>query len=148
MDSLGFPGVIFLSAAQINAQDQTMLSWDQIRTMKKKGWEFGSHTLNHVNLDHCSLNQAEEELTLSKKYIDTELNEDISIFAYPYGKGYKNTVLRELIRKCGYHAACAIRRDLESVPVNDLYQVKRVLVRGDDSFYDFKLSLKKGRSRC
>ncbi len=148
MEKLGFSGVVFLDVSKIGKDEYNMLSWEQIQILRKKGWEIGSHTMHHSNLDKLSNEECEIEIIESKRRIEQVLKEEISVFAYPYGKGVDNPNLHRILKSAGYRLACAIRRDKQSIPIETPFSVKRVLVRGDDNMMDFRLSLRKGRSRC
>lgn len=148
MERLGFLGVVFLDVSKVEEGGDKILSWEQIQILRKKGWEIGSHTMHHSNLDTLSREECEIEILESKRRIEEMLKEEVSIFAYPYGKGADNTSIHNILKSAGYRLACAIRRDKQTIPIENPFSIKRVLVRGDDNMIDFRLSLRKGRSRC
>ena len=80
-----------------------MLSWDQVRDLKKQGFDIGSHTVNHVLLNHATPELVEKELGESRDQITTQLWEPPQSFAYPNGNW--NPVLAESVRKAGYSYA-------------------------------------------
>jgi len=65
---------------------QYFLSWDQVREMAAGGIRFGAHTRTHANLSELDRSTAEFEVVQSKKDIEQQLSEEITGFAYPYGK--------------------------------------------------------------
>lgn len=72
------------------------LTWDDIRYMRKKGFEIGSHTVNHVNLGEVSIETARREIRVCKEKIEAELGERIDKFAYPYGR--RDAMREEIIQ--------------------------------------------------
>lgn len=62
------------------------LSWGEIKEMADSGtFEFGSHTVNHLDLRRLSPDRLKEELQLSKQDLEKHLNKPIVWLAYPYG---------------------------------------------------------------
>jgi len=84
---VGFIGVDSSSPRYLNTcgRDAPILTWDQVRDMKGKNIEFGSHTVNHVRLSECDLQIVKEELLGSKSVLEKELNIEDIPFAYPFG---------------------------------------------------------------
>ena len=97
--------------AALAADDRTerhgkMLSWDHVRNMKRRGIDFGGHTVTHPFLSQMSRDEVAWEVTECKRRIEEELQEPVRFFAYPSGReedfGRWNT---EAIRDAGYDAA-------------------------------------------
>lgn len=61
------------------------LTWDQVRTMAAAGIEMGAHTRSHPILTRISLEQARLEVEGSKKRVEAEINQPVTLFAYPNG---------------------------------------------------------------
>lgn len=83
-----------------------MLTWDQVRFMKKRGMDFGGHTVTHPFLSRMPAEQVSWEISACKRRIEEELQLPVSFFAYPNGReedfGAWN---KDLIRRTGYRAA-------------------------------------------
>ena len=69
MNGYGFTGVVFLSVGDIEKQKDAMLSWDDVRFLLDHGWEIGSHTMHHVNLEDTPDGLSRDELCRSKALI-------------------------------------------------------------------------------
>lgn len=83
-----------------------MLSWDQVREMRRNGIEFGGHTMNHPILTRVPLEKAKEEIVGSKARVEQELGEKILGFAYPNGlTGDFNAEIERTVAEAGYGAA-------------------------------------------
>lgn len=65
--------------------------------------EIGGHGLNHLSLTSISKSLAEYEIVEDKNKLEKLINNNVSIFAYPYGD-YNDSVV-DLLKKVGYKAA-------------------------------------------
>ena len=83
------------------------MNWDQVRTLAASGFEVGSHTVSHADLGALRGTQAYQEIADSKARIEDELKQEVSLFAYPYGRpGNICDANRGLARQAGY--ACCV----------------------------------------
>jgi peptidoglycan/xylan/chitin deacetylase (PgdA/CDA1 family) len=105
---------------------QQLLSWREIKEMQQQGFEFGSHTMTHLDLTTVSLACAEDELRRSRMAIEERLGEEASVFAYPYGS--YNSAIKSIVQK-HFIAACSTK--LGKVELgSDPFLLKRV-----DTYY-------------
>jgi len=105
------------------SSNNRMLSWSQVREMKDSGMTFGSHSRTHVNLNHLTKSRLMEELLLSKREIERNLEEEINFFAYPGGSfsdGVKDAVV-----ECGYRCACSTESGVNDMETN-VFGLKRI----------------------
>ncbi len=89
---------------------QPLLSWTDIKEMCQSGIQFGAHTHNHPSLTKIPLKDAENEILLSKKIIEDQLQEEVKYFAYPYGDfntNIVNIVSRSFAGACSTELAIA-----------------------------------------
>jgi peptidoglycan/xylan/chitin deacetylase (PgdA/CDA1 family) len=99
-----------------------LLNWEQVREMAGYGFEFGAHTRSHPRLDQLGLDQAEQEILLSKARIEDELGTCVTSFAYPYG--FYNEVVKKSVEQ---HFAAACSTDLALVTRNsDPFALERI----------------------
>ena len=83
-----------------------MLTWDMIREMHRSGISFGAHSVTHPVFSQLTQDEARHELSQSKRCIEERLGEDVTVFAYPYGKdGYYNNASIDAVRECGFRWA-------------------------------------------
>lgn len=107
-------------------EGRSMLSWREIKEMKRWGIEFGAHTLTHPDLTRLPRDRMEMEICESKKIIENTLRTPIFCFAYPYGR--YNDRVRELVQQ---HFVCATSDRLGFIsPNSNLYTLERV-----DAYY-------------
>lgn len=118
--------------------DCLMLSWSDVREIHKSGFEVGSHSHSHDLLAQMPQSLARENVAISKRLLDAELNAPITSFAYPYGhksaySGWTKNVLREL----GFKAGCTQMGGAVSSS-DDLLELPRIGIRGSDSLEVFR----------
>jgi peptidoglycan/xylan/chitin deacetylase (PgdA/CDA1 family) len=61
------------------------LSWDEARSLERRGMSFGPHTLTHPVLSTTSDEQSEREITGSWQRLSAEVSRPVPIFCYPAG---------------------------------------------------------------
>jgi len=81
LQQYGFVATFFIIGETVDTRSN--LSSENLRELIDYGWEIGSHSMHHTDL-----NQGigwEEEIVGSKSYIENKLGVEIRSFAYPYG---------------------------------------------------------------
>ncbi len=63
-----------------------LLTWAEVREMRRGGIEFGSHTVSHAFLDELPFAEARREIEESLDRLAAELGEPPQLFAYPRGR--------------------------------------------------------------
>jgi peptidoglycan/xylan/chitin deacetylase (PgdA/CDA1 family) len=85
------------------------MTWDEVRSLRTRGHDVGSHTETHADLGVISKDDARREIAGGSSRLDSELGEHSGLFAYPFG-GRKNmseenqSVLKELGLRCSLSA--------------------------------------------
>jgi len=119
---------------------RVMLSWGEIQIMSKKRVSFGSHTVTHPNLNKMQIQNAMNEIEESKKTIEKELNQAVSIFAIPNGKTEDfNEVLREYCKKIGFEGVVTTNFGYVTSK-SDPYNLPRVSFPAPISQFSFELA--------
>jgi peptidoglycan/xylan/chitin deacetylase (PgdA/CDA1 family) len=103
-----------------------MLSWEEIREMRKDGFIFGAHTLTHPDLTRLPFDRMETEIVRSKIIIEERLGSAVTSFAYPYGR--YNPHSYAIAQQC-FTCACSDELGLMTVE-SDPYALERV-----DAYY-------------
>lgn len=126
-----------------------MLTWAQIKEMQDSGtFEFGSHTMRHRCLTEIPLEDARWELTESKRRLEDKLGKEVLGFAYPYGAGAYDAAVRREALAAGYRFDFGIKQGITLLPwKRDDEAVRRLLIRGEESLYDFELNMTRGKGR-
>jgi len=154
LESHGFKAVVFLVTKYIggvNSWDQEkgepeepLLSLEEIKDLAVSGVEFGSHSHIHQDLTQLPLSAVETDVKASRSVLGGALDNEIIAFSYPYGK--ENEKVRWAVGEAGFEAACVIHHG-DNDEVVDPFQLKRIIVKRNDNLLDFKIKLKKGKSR-
>ncbi|MDG3135183.1 polysaccharide deacetylase family protein [Streptococcus suis] len=88
------------------------LTLDQIKEMQTAGLSFQGHTVNHPDLEYSSIEVQTNELTSSKAYLDSQLNQETIAIAYPGGRYSSDTVA--LTEQAGYKLGVTTNNGLAS----------------------------------
>jgi peptidoglycan/xylan/chitin deacetylase (PgdA/CDA1 family) len=111
------------------SDDETYLSWQEIKELQQQGVEFGSHTCSHPKLSEIAAAEAERELRVSHQTIAAHLSQATMPFAFPCG-AFSEAVVA-MTRKLPY--TCALTTDAgTNAPVTDLFLLRRNLIGDDD----------------
>lgn len=117
LERYGFTATVFLVAdyiGQTNAWEQTgpndipLLTWDEIRDLDGRCFDFGSHTVTHPRLHDLDKDGIRHEVGHSKFMLEQGLGKPVTLFAYPYGN--LDNRARRIVSKSGYLAACGVDR--------------------------------------
>jgi peptidoglycan/xylan/chitin deacetylase (PgdA/CDA1 family) len=122
------------------------MSWKQIETLSKIGFDIQCQTKSHRNLAVPKknesmkeyLNSIETEINYPKKLIKKKLNIECKYLAYPYGET-KNLVIA-LLKKHGYRAAFTVDRKPNPFFI-DKYRISRSVIYGSYNMEQFKSNL-------
>jgi peptidoglycan/xylan/chitin deacetylase (PgdA/CDA1 family) len=83
--------------------DQLLMSWDQVRALRKAGMDVQSHTRTHQTLQTLPADALADELEGSRADLERELGEPVRALAYPVGNPLEGTSpIRAALRKARY----------------------------------------------
>ncbi|HFU4459800.1 TPA: polysaccharide deacetylase family protein [Streptococcus suis] len=88
------------------------LTIEQIKEMQAAGLSFQGHTVNHPDLEYSSIETQVAELTSSKTYLDSQLQQNTIAIAYPGGRYSADTVA--LTEQAGYKLGVTTNNGLAS----------------------------------
>jgi peptidoglycan/xylan/chitin deacetylase (PgdA/CDA1 family) len=86
----GFSGMFYIITGKVNWQGQ--MTWAQLHEMVAHGMQMGSHTIHHVDMGQVLLNsleQAQQELQISKITLEQNLGIVVQQFCYPAGEPFR-----------------------------------------------------------
>lgn len=102
-----------------------MMTWDQVREMKRNGICFGAHTVNHPILTRIPIEESKKEMEDSRRRIETELDDAVGLFAYPNGNAQDfNEFHKALAKDAGFKAAFSTLHGMNT-PETDPYAFRR-----------------------
>lgn len=113
-----------------------MLSWDEVKEMRKGGMSFGAHTITHCNLPHCTYDYAKEEIEGSKVILEENIGKPINLFSYPNGtiQIHFNEEIKRMVKEAEFIAGVT---SIDGIVDNksDLYELRRNGVGKDTKLY-------------
>lgn len=80
-----------------------LLNINQIRILKREGWEIGYHSKTHPDLRKLTEKQLNGEIVRSKSEVEKNLDFKLDYFAYPHGLFNQSTL--DIVNKAGYKYA-------------------------------------------
>lgn len=110
------------------------LSWEEAEKLARAGAEIGAHGVGHTPLIQLGLDDAFEEILLSKQELERRLGGSVTSLAYPNGD--YDSALSDLALRAGYTCAFTTR-PLLNHKGTDRYALGRVPVNSSDSFVEF-----------
>ncbi len=117
------------------ATNRAFLNKGELKSLIKNGWELGSHTATHANMNTLNNKEIIDEIINSKKTLEKELNISIQYLAYPKGK-YNEKIL-SAVKKAKYKMALTMDDGNIQKGIN-IYRIPRIGVDGTHSFSEFK----------
>lgn len=124
LTELGMKGSFFIITGMLGNEDK--LTNEQLLAMKANPlMSFGSHTVNHPDLEFSSTEAATAELTDSKQTLDSLLGQNISVICYPAGR--YNAETANLAAAAGYKLGLTTNPGLASSE-DGLFALNRVRV--------------------
>jgi peptidoglycan/xylan/chitin deacetylase (PgdA/CDA1 family) len=118
------------------------MSWDEVRSLHRQGFDIGSHTVEHPILTRVGSERLAAELTLSRREIEKELGCSCRFIAYPNGGSDDiSPQVFAAARGAGYELGFTVAEQF-SEPGEDALQVSRICVQGHlpVSFFRFRAS--------
>lgn len=149
LSKFGIKATVFVTTGFINgdiniAKDHITycglrpLTWEQIRQMSKSGILFGAHTHTHQVLAEISPENAEEEITMSRKILEKQLGKPVEMFAYPLGhRKTFNTQITGLLKKHHFKLACSTIWGSDNSNT-DILALRRIRIDAVDTMDDFR----------
>jgi peptidoglycan/xylan/chitin deacetylase (PgdA/CDA1 family) len=114
-----------------------MMDWEQVRQLRARGHIVGSHTLTHPNLAYVAdETDLWNELTESKKRIETELGLEVLHFSYPHpalNPQWSDRTIK-MTESAGYQSAVTTTHGLVSAGANPLCLKRVGAPRAEDRF--------------
>jgi peptidoglycan/xylan/chitin deacetylase (PgdA/CDA1 family) len=149
--SHGFTAVFYLVAGLVGATSRwivpergfelPLIGWSDARELEAGGFRCESHTVNHPHLADIPADACTRELVDSRKMLEDQLGRPIHHLAYPHGS-HSQTVIT-IVEAAGYRSACTTIIGLSSAS-DSPFALRRVLVSGQHSRFDFPLLVRRG----
>jgi len=149
LNEFNTPAVLFVPVDHIGKYN----SWDKEQRIEIMSWEelkeisrselvtIGSHGLSHERFSSLTKVQIEDELTESKKMLESELGVEVRHFSYPFGQlNDLGSGTGDVLKRTGYSSACTTRHGIRNSPQTK-YKLFRIEVEPSDT-------MKSIRNKC
>lgn len=136
----GFPATVFLPVGLIGDQHEKfkgkeLLTWSEVRELRKEGVFFGSHSLTHKQMKLIGKEEVKQEIVQSKNILEDKLDERIDSFSYPYAfsqeDGKFTQYLKDILLKSGYRYGVSTRIGTTSLRDSRMF-MKRIPINSCD----------------
>jgi peptidoglycan/xylan/chitin deacetylase (PgdA/CDA1 family) len=102
------------------------MTWDQVRSLHRSGFEIGGHTQTHVDLGQVDVAEARHEILGARLTLESRLGAPVDLFAYPYGGRTNITnANRAEVKAAGFRCCCANFGGINT-PDADLFDLLRI----------------------
>lgn len=122
---------------------------DALRSIAGPNVRLALHGYKHENFSETKLDALEKTMRRSVEVFEEAGIPFTKLLAYPYGARPKDPlefqVLKAWMSNFGIEAAFRIGNKPQAAPALDLYELKRIDIRGEDTLDDFKVKLRKGK---
>ena len=84
------------------------MTWDQVRTLSRRGFHIGAHTRTHADLGALAGAAALEEIIGGRVEVERQIGLPVKLFAYPYGgRQHMADANLDLVKAAGLRCCCS-----------------------------------------
>jgi len=106
MEEFHFSGVVYIITSTLEKdKSYGYLQESELKELLASGWEIGSHSVTHTDLNKTKLGIG-NEMKESKAVLEKQLGVPVESFSYPFG--IANDSIKDLAEKNGYQTAVGI----------------------------------------
>ena len=112
--------------AGVQLPQDLMMTSQEVKAMRQAGMQIGAHTVSHPILAQLTHEQARQEISGSKNFLEQLLGERVGLFAYPNGKPREDYSPQSVavVRSLGFDAAVSTAWGTNRAG-DDLFQMRR-----------------------
>jgi peptidoglycan/xylan/chitin deacetylase (PgdA/CDA1 family) len=125
------------------------MNLSQLKQLDPSIVQLGMHGYHHENFKESSLAEIKTAIENSIRTFENSGLSYFKVLAYPYGARPTNAKifkeLKQWMVEIGIEAAFRIGNQVSRIPAPDIFEIKRIDIKGTDSIEDFKIKLKKGK---
>ncbi|MFI5195831.1 MAG: polysaccharide deacetylase family protein [Chitinophagales bacterium] len=132
----------------IDEAEQKM-SLEELQLLDPAIVQLGLHGYDHEDMNKINLKEMQTEVINSVTAFENSKLQFSKVFAYPYGArpsergDFKK--LKQLMADIGIKAAFRIGNKVSKVPAPDIFEIKRIDIKGTDTIETLKIKLLKGK---
>jgi peptidoglycan/xylan/chitin deacetylase (PgdA/CDA1 family) len=84
------------------------MTWDQVRSLSRLGFDIGAHTRTHADLGQIAGNEARREILGARLELQAQTGTAVESFAYPYGgRDHLSERNRAQVKAAGFGCCCS-----------------------------------------
>ncbi|KXH78697.1 polysaccharide deacetylase family protein [Chryseobacterium kwangjuense] len=129
--------------------DRQMMTFEEIRSLNPEYVEIAMHSHAHRNYTQISLKEAEDDIYQNIRTLEENAIPFTRVLAYPYGKfpkkGEQKRAFFSILENAGITSAVRIGNNIDYYPWKNKFEIKRIDIKGCDSFDVFKWKLRLGK---
>jgi peptidoglycan/xylan/chitin deacetylase (PgdA/CDA1 family) len=110
-------------------------------------FEYSLHSYGHHNMAEMTKQELASDIQNCISELKANQLEVLPVIAYPYGSYPKQDFAFDVLTKSGIQAAFRIGNKVNGFPFSNKFLIKRIDIKGTDTFKDFKTKVMKGRVR-
>lgn len=156
LQELGWCATIFVIGDTLEgtavAEDEEInkkLTVVELKSMDPELVQLGFHGYHHENFSKITPTEIGVAMQRSRSAFEGAGLPFEGVLAYPYGARPKPAGeladMKKMLKESGIRAAFRIGNKPEKMPSGDLLEIMRIDIRGEDTFEDFKIKLRKGK---
>ena len=136
LDEFGYPAVVFLPSGLAGGMntfdaglqpDEAICGWSGLRELEKKGTSVQSHGVTHGRFSGLNEKALLYEISASKLDIEKNVNNTVSLLAYPYGdNGADPDLTDSFLKMAGYRAAFLYDDGINYLPPANPFRLSRI----------------------
>lgn len=119
--------------------EASLMEDHHVKELHSNGFEIGSHSLSHANLENLNKDLARREIRQSKLILESLLGSSVRSFSYPFGA--VNPFIKKITADSGYRFGSSVF----SGPARfgeDLYEIRRFTINNKTTTAGFVARLK------
>ncbi|MBS1689939.1 MAG: polysaccharide deacetylase family protein [Bacteroidetes bacterium] len=125
------------------------MNLQELKSLDPSIVQLALHGLHHEHFSRLTNEQIQEVLEQSIQAFEMSSLPFHKVLAYPYGDRPKNKKqfdeLKSWMKTNGIEAAFRIGNKVVKIPAPDVYEIKRIDIKGTDTMDQFRIKLKKGK---
>ncbi|HON55729.1 MAG TPA: polysaccharide deacetylase family protein [bacterium] len=157
MEKYGFKYTVFVVAEYIgkfnywDEGSENLMNFDELKIILSKNGKIGLHSLTHRNFKDMTSAEFEYDVSETINIFKKNSLEFSNVIAYPYGALPQNENLKnefkKILEKYGILFGLKIKSKINKIPFDDNYELTRLNIKGTDSFFEFKIKIRKGKTK-
>lgn len=102
------------------------MSWDHVRTLARRGFDIGAHSVNHAILSRIDPGDARREILDSAQHVRDQTGDCCRVFCYPNGK--PGDYSPDVMSCCREHFSAALSTQWGAAKAGMMHELARIIV--------------------